>query len=760
VTSESFMNLDQLEARGRWFRRGALLLVLLAVAAGLLAWRFWLAGDGEESGPVETVAVSRATIRATIAASGTAEASNETRLSFATIGRVSQVLVTLGQEVKADDPLALLETEDLENGLATAEANLAVARIRLRQLLKGADEAELLAAEQSVASAQAAVTKGQRDLEDVLEGPSEAELAAAEQTLASARSTLASAEAKLAALVQSPSPAETASAQAAVASAEAARTKAQRDLDALLEGASQAELATAEQAVASARSALESARAKLAQLQDSPSAAELAAAQAAVTTAETNVSTADNLVVSARAALVSAEAVLRAAGAAYCNALSSDPLCPSFPVPVDQASIDRLLDDLSDPSTNPAHLSLISAVVQANSAYISARNAVANAQESLESAQAALASAQARLNTLGDIPTPEELQAAQAAVTAAEEGLEAAEAHLAELQAAADPAVVQAARDALTSAEANLRSAQARVDELAPSAEDLEAARSAVESAEESVEAAEKKLQELREGPDAADIQAAEDAVKSAEANLNAAIAKRDELLRGADPDDVELQVQQVRLAEIAVDKARKALDEATLKAPYDGTVGSIDIEVGDLVSSQLPAITLLTPGALMVRLAVGETDLPSLRPGMVGLMIFDAIQGRPFPVVITAIGLAPEVQQGIVTYTVEGALVGLGRDVDNPPVPGMNGRAMLVTEERKDVLVAPNRAIRRRGDEVVVEVMVDGKPDTRAIETGLSDTDNTEVLSGLEEGDLVVVPGTTRAEKEREKERLPEGIR
>jgi HlyD family secretion protein len=755
------MDLDRLEARGRWFRRGALLLILAAaVAGGVLLWQFWFGGNGQESRQLETVAVSRGTIRATIAASGTAEAADETQLRFATIGRVSEVLVTLGQEVKSGDALAVLESDDLKDRLSSAEANLAVARIRLRQLLKGADEAELLAADQAVATAQAAVSKAQRDLDELLNGPSEAELAAAEQAVASAQSTLDTAQAKLTTLVQSPSPAQMASAQAAVASAEAARTKAQRDLDTLLEGPSEADLATAEQAVASAQSTLDAAKAKLAELQASPSAADLAAAQAAVAIAETNVSTAENLVESAQAALDSAEAVLRAAGTAYCNANPGDPLCPSFPVPVDQASIDRLLGDLSDPSTNPAYLSLISAVVQANSAYISARNAVENAQASLESARASLASAQARLAELGRIPTPEELQAAQAAVTAAEEGLAAAKARLAELQAAADPAAVQAARDALASAEASLRSAQAQLDGLAPSPEDLTAAQSAVDSADESVQAAEARLQELQEGPDAADIQATEDALRSAEANLNAAIAKRDKLLGGADPDDVDLQVQQVRLAQIAVSEAQRALDEATLRAPYDGTVASIDIGVGDLVSSQLPAITLLTPGALKVRLAVGETDLPSLRVGMVGLMIFDALQNRPFPVVITHIGLGPKVEQGIVTYVVEGALAGLGEGVTDRPVPGMNGSAVLVSEQHQDVLVVPNRAIRRRGDEVVVEVMADGKTGIRPIQTGLSDTDNTEVVSGLEEGDLLVLPATTAAAQERERKSLPEGIR
>ena len=321
------MDLDRLEARGRWFRRGVLLLILAAaLGGGVLLWRSRFAGNGQESRQFETIPVSRGIIRATIATSGTAEAMDETQLRFATVGRVDKILVVLGQEVKSGDPLAVLESDDLKDHLSSAEANLATARIRLRQLLKGADEADLLAADQVVASAQAAVSKGQDDLDELLKGASEAELAAAEQAVASAQSTLDAAQAKQTTLVQSPSPSELASAQAAVASAQAARTKAQNDLDELLKGASDADLAAAQQAVASAQSALD-------------------AAQAAVTAAQTNVNTAENLVQSAQAGLDSAEAVLRAAGTAYCNA--GDPDRPSVPPPS------------RPPSPVPAHQSVI-----------------------------------------------------------------------------------------------------------------------------------------------------------------------------------------------------------------------------------------------------------------------------------------------------------------------------------------------------------------------------------------------------------------
>jgi HlyD family secretion protein len=696
-----------------------LLILAVALVGGVLLWRSRFGGNGQESGQFETIPVGRGIIRATIATSGTAEAMDETELRFATIGRVNKILVVLGQEVKSGDPLAALESDDLEDHLSSAEANLATAHIRLRQLLKGADEADLLAADQTIATAQAAVSKGQDDLDELLKGASEAELAAAEQAVASAQSTLDAALAKQATLVQSPTPAQLAAAQAAVT--------------------------TAQQAVASAQSALDAARAKLAALQASPSDADLAAAQAAVTAANTNVTTAQNLVATAQAGLDSAEAVLRAAGNAYCNSSSPPPrdsVCSPFTVPVSQTGINELLDDLSSnpaptptptPTTTTTTTTLITNLVQANSAYIAAQNTLANAQAGLTSAQAGLTSAQAKLDSLGGIPAPEDTQAAQAAVTAAEEGLNAAQ--------------------------ANVRSAQAQLDGLAPSPEDLAAAQSAVDAAQESLQAAQAKYQDIQKGADADAVQAAEDAVSSAEAGLNSAMAKRDKLVEGADPDDVDLQVQQVHLAEITVSEAQRAVDEATLKAPYDGSVSSVDIQVGDFVSSQLPAITLLTPGALKVSLSVGETDLPSLRVGMVGVMIFDALQTHAFPVVITRMGLGPKVEQGVVTYAVEGALGGLGQGPADRPAPGMNGSAILVTEQHQDVLVVPNRAIRRRGDQVVVDIMVDGKVETRTIQTGLSDTDNTEVVSGLAEGDLLALPSTTAAGQQKTPEALPGGI-
>jgi hypothetical protein len=90
-----------------------------------------------------------------------------------------------------------------------------------------------------------------------------------------------------------------------------------------------------------------------------------------------------------------------------------------------------------------------------------------------------------------------------------------------------------------------------------------------------------------------------------------------------------------------------------------------------------------------------------------------------------------------------------------------MSGSAVIATQEKTGVLAVPNRAIKRQGEDQIVEVVIDGDLETRIIRTGITDGEKTEILSGLKEGDLVVVPGGTAAEETTgQGEELPGGIR
>jgi hypothetical protein len=74
-----------------------------------------------------------------------------------------------------------------------------------------------------------------------------------------------------------------------------------------------------------------------------------------------------------------------------------------------------------------------------------------------------------------------------------------------------------------------------------------------------------------------------------------------------------------------------------------------------------------------------------------------------------------------------------------------MTVTANIIYDQKGDVLLVPNRAIRRQGRDQVVDVLTpDGKTETRVIQRGLSNDQVTEVVAGLVEGDQVIIPTTT----------------
>jgi multidrug efflux pump subunit AcrA (membrane-fusion protein) len=621
--------------RPRWL---VLLAALIAVVVGgFLVYYFWFADDGSDEEGFTTYTVTTTTMRFSVSTSGEAQAVRDTVTSFGIPGRVSSVEAELGDEVKTGQQLASLETDTLENQLATAEANLLSARIRLQQIEEGASDADKAAAQKTVVSAQVAYDTASDDLEDLLDGASAAELSAAEER---------------------------------VRSAESALLAAQDSLRKLEEGASEAELTAAE--------------------------ANLAIAQA-------NLTGAKSLLTSAKASVQSAEAALLGAAEAYCDTDDHifdicEDFSEDFSIPLSNQRISKLNDSISpEEDPEPALVAATSALVQANSTYSSALASESDAKAAVQAAETALASAQETLDEVKEGADPEELATAEAAATAAEQALEAAQ-----LQ-----------------------------------------------------------LDELRDGPTDFVIAAAQGAVDTAAANLAAAVAARDDVFAGADQEDIDLQTQQVQIAELAVKQARENLEDAKLVAPFDGTVAAIAISVGDLVTSATPAVTLLTPDALEVELTLGETDLPSVKVGQKGVIIFDAILEKAYPLTVTEIGLAPTIQQGVVTYLATARLEGFDANTSVRPAPGMSGAAVIVTEEKSGVLAVPNQAIRRSGQNKTVEVVIDGKLETRVVQTGISDAEKTEILSGLKAGDLIALPGSASVEQAGEEvEELPAGLR
>ena len=602
--------------RGRFITLGV--LVGIAAVLGVVVYAFFFRDESESLRPTEEVLVELRTINASLIISGVAEAQLISNLTFRTSGRVGSVSVAVGDVVEEGEILASLESDELDNSVAAAQAGLAASQARLALLLEGATDAELAAALQNVVQAEVAVDNAQRDLDDLLDGPSSTQLTADEQGVVSAEAALNQANRDRQTLIDGPTPAQIANANQVVISAQTALEQAQRDRQSLNDGPTAAQIAQADQNVASAQAGLNLAERNLQTILDSPTSAQVAAAEQSVAVAEANLASAeasldrlesgpDDAVVIAAAAQVPAaeqagpraelaqhnaaanldvaEAAALGAGSAYCALNPGDSLCPAD-IPLSSGEVDDLLDLIGDPGTDPALITPINTLVQTNSAYLSALNAVDTAELALESAEASLDAAEASLDALTDGPSDEDLAAAEAAVNASEEGLALAELTLAELLEGADADDIASARDTIVTAQAALDAAVTSRADLLDDADPDDIARvdAVILTARAVLDTAIANQEDLLDGADDADFARADDQVRSARAALRAAEARKAEGLDDPKPEDVERQMDNGLIAAGAVEAARAVFAE-TERGPRQT---QIDQERANVRSAQL----------------------------------------------------------------------------------------------------------------------------------------------------------------------------
>ncbi len=561
-----------------------------------------------------------------------------------------------------------------------------------------------------------------------------------ENALAAAQSNLTVARLHLRKLQEGATSAELTAAEDAVTGAGAALTKAENDLHDALDPPEEADLTAAEQAVTTAEAALSSAESKLNILQNGASDADVAAAEANFIQAETNFSQAERNLESSQENEDNAASGFELAAETYCDIdghledICTDMVANNYQDPLTTDQVDALADSVAPEPTPTRTPGPSPTPTESPTPYPT------------------------------DVPTPTRTPRPTRVPPT---DIEAAASDLMYASTTYRNSItaVENAEDDVTMTEALYVAADLALQELqdGASSEEITAAEDAVESARAQLTASQAALQRVIDGASDTTVANLYAATDKARATLASAVSARDELRAGATNTETALQEQEVTQAELAVDKARDALDEATLRSPFDGVVSSLPVKVGQFVSSATPAATILTPGALLFELNIGETELPSIKVGQVGGLIFDAIQGKVYPIRVVAIGLSPEIQQGVIIYKVRTQIIsGLDDPAGPRPAPGMNGSASIIADQKADVVAIASALIRRRGNEKVVEVIVDGQIELRPVETGLSDGENIEITSGLNVGDVIAVHGTGQvgASPTKQADELPEGIR
>ena len=180
-------------------------------------------------------------------------------------------------------------------------------------------------------------------------------------------------------------------------------------------------------------------------------------------------------------------------------------------------------------------------------------------------------------------------------------------------------------------------------------------------------------------------------------------------------------------------------LDKAQVRSKVSGTILTRNVEIGDLVQPGQSLFTIALDGKTEIRVPLDERNLSRLALQQPAIAIADAYPDEPFPVRISFIAPSIDPQRG----TVEVRLA-----VD--PVPDFLRQDMTVsvnieTDRRAKALVIPNDALANvKEDNAEVLLLHDGQVQRQRVRLGLRGLAASEVLSGLSQGDEILVDATS----------------
>ena len=259
----------------------------------------------------------------------------------------------------------------------------------------------------------------------------------------------------------------------------------------------------------------------------------------------------------------------------------------------------------------------------------------------------------------------------------------------------------------------------------------------AVTQAQQQVAAAQANLALARSNtPNPADMALAQADEALAQAKVSAARAAWQRLSNGPDPDNLRVDQATLMNAQDALAAAEANLSALDVRAPFDGIVLALSASPGQSVAAGAPLLTITRPGALEVQATVVEQDYPLVTPGQSVQVFFDALAG-----VSVSGRVARVIPQRSSTTQV---LFPIAIQLDSLPdhlAAGMTADGSVVIDQRDSALRLPRSVAHVRADGgAEVRVWAGGQADTRSIQVGLRGDSFVEILSGLQEGEQVVV--------------------
>lgn len=243
-----------------------------------------------------------------------------------------------------------------------------------------------------------------------------------------------------------------------------------------------------------------------------------------------------------------------------------------------------------------------------------------------------------------------------------------------------------------------------------------------------------------------ANVNGAISALTSAETTQKSAISdlERDQKnlaleQAGSTQSDIDAQEAQVASAEADMENAAAQLHKTLVVAPFPGIVTKMDAKEGEIVSPNTSLISMISTGVFRIETFIPEIDIAGVALGNLAQVTLDAYGDASFPANVVLIDPAETVRDGVSTYKVT-----LQFSEKDPRIrSGMTANTIITIAEKHDVIVVPRSALFERDGQKYVRVKEGRAVFERAVETGGESLGRVEIVTGLKDGDVVLlIPG------------------
>jgi len=219
---------------------------------------------------------------------------------------------------------------------------------------------------------------------------------------------------------------------------------------------------------------------------------------------------------------------------------------------------------------------------------------------------------------------------------------------------------------------------------------------------------------------------------------------------------EVQVREEEIRSAETAIEQLKAAVDvakevreKAFIRAPFDGVVAKIPVDVGEAVTPGFPVLILVQDAGFYVKAPFDEANSSQIFVGQDARITVDAYRGQTFKgkvdFISPMVSLNPDLSRTLdVNVRVE--------EGQDKFVSGMSADVILVAEQKKGVLFVPSEALIREEEAYVLEK---GRAVKRTVKAGIGNFLNREVLEGLQEGETLISSVTVKGLKDGVKVRV-----